>query len=92
MVLVKTSIALSSSLIYKPQANFTACKDKKTIREMEKINVFKNNLQLHCSEIPPFFFNGGMFVRKLKNAAKSVRKTPFLKVLKTIKILYFRCF
>ena len=49
MVLVKTSIVLSLSLIYKPQTNFTACKDKKTIREMEKINVFKNNLQLYHS-------------------------------------------
>lgn len=29
MVLVKTSIVLSLSLIYKPQTNFTACKEWK---------------------------------------------------------------
>ena len=36
MILVKTSIVLSLSSIYKPQATFTACKDKKKIRERGK--------------------------------------------------------
>ena len=56
---------------------------------MEKINVFKNNLQLLCSEIPPTFLERGVYCSEIAERGQICAINSLFEIFKNNKNTIF---